>query len=207
VHFGVDPGRCNLNRWLEPRAADGPGFESVWLPEHLIFPEAIADHRTGTSPSTPIPLFDVFAMLGAIGAVTDRTARHQRLQHRPAAPVRHRGAATVDIVSNGRFILGVGASWLAPSGRPSASICDAHAQESIAICRRLWTEPVVAHTGGNYNSAPWCSSPSPRKRTCRSTGETRSRAAAYRGARRRLDHDAAGRSTIRRRGRPPPPHV
>ena len=74
MHFGVDLGRCNPNRWLElSRAADELGFESVWLPEHLIFPEAIVGSPDGHVTVDPhIPLFDVFAMLGAIGAVTER---------------------------------------------------------------------------------------------------------------------------------------
>ena len=75
VHFGVDLGRCNPRLWLElARAADELGYESVWLPEHLIFPDTIEgspapdDAHVTVDPHTP--LFDAFAMLAAIGAVT-----------------------------------------------------------------------------------------------------------------------------------------
>ena len=53
MHFGVDLGRCNPHLWLSSaRAGDELGYESVWLPEHLIFPETIAGSPDGTSPST-----------------------------------------------------------------------------------------------------------------------------------------------------------
>jgi probable F420-dependent oxidoreductase len=171
VHFGVDLGRCNPRLWRDlARAADELGYESVWLPEHLIFPQTIVgspapdEGHITVDPHTP--LFDPFAMLAAFGAVT----RHIRLGTNVYnIGLRHpfttaRGAATVDIVSNGRFILGVGASWLAAEWQAvelDFATRGARVDESIEICRRLWTEPEVAHTGRCYEFGPVVFEPKP----------------------------------------------
>ena len=168
MHFGVDLGRCNPNRWLElSRAADELGFESVWLPEHLIFPETIVGSPDGHAVVDPhTPLFDVFAMLGAIGAVTERIRLGTNVYN---IGLRHpfvtaRGAATVDIVSDGRFVFGIGASWLAAEwdavGLDFATR-GARVDESITICRRLWTEPVVEHAGDHFTFGPVVFEPKP----------------------------------------------
>jgi probable F420-dependent oxidoreductase len=168
VHFGVDLGRCNPNRWLElSRAADELGFESVWLPEHLIFPETIAGSPDGHVTVDPhIPLFDVFAMLGAIGAVTEQIRLGTNVYN---IGLRHpfvtaRGAATVDIVSDGRFLFGVGASWLEAEWQTVGldfATRGARVDESIAICRRLWTEPVVEHDAEHFTFGPVVFEPKP----------------------------------------------
>jgi probable F420-dependent oxidoreductase len=171
VDFGVDLGRCNPSRWLDvARAADELGYESLWLPEHLIFPATIdgspapADAHVTVDPRTP--LFDAFAMLAALGAVTERIRLGTNVFN---IGLRHpfttaRGAATVDVISHGRMILGVGASWLAAewdavgldfAGRGT------RVDESIGICRRLWADDVVEHAGEHFRFGPVVFEPKP----------------------------------------------
>jgi len=171
VHFGVDLGRCNPRLWLDlARAGDELGYDSVWLPEHLIFPETIVgspapdDAHITVDPRTP--LFDPFAMLAAIAAVTERIRVGINVYN---IGLRHpfttaRGAATVDIVSNGRCILGVGASWLRAEWEAVGLDFEtrgARVDESIEICRRLWTEPTVQHAGVHYEFGPVVFEPKP----------------------------------------------
>jgi alkanesulfonate monooxygenase SsuD/methylene tetrahydromethanopterin reductase-like flavin-dependent oxidoreductase (luciferase family) len=95
-------------RWPEVRAialaAEECGFDSVWLGDHLLY-------RGGGRPERAP--WDVWTQLAALAAVTARvqlgplvaaTAFH-------AAGIVARAAASVDKVSGGRLILGIGAGW------------------------------------------------------------------------------------------------
>jgi probable F420-dependent oxidoreductase len=160
MDFGVDLGRCNPHLWLDLASrADELGYESVWLPEHLIFPAEIAGSPTGDDGHGRIdpdmPVFDAFAMLGAMAARTERIRLGTNVYN---IGLRHpfvtaRGAATVDVISGGRFVLGIGASWL--EGEWDAVGLDfatrgSRVDEAITICRRLWTEARVAHEGEHF---------------------------------------------------------
>ena len=62
----------------------------------------------------PTPIFDAFSYLGFLAA---RTERLRLGTHVFNIGLRHpftsaRGAQTVDLLSNGRFDFGIGASWL-----------------------------------------------------------------------------------------------
>jgi alkanesulfonate monooxygenase SsuD/methylene tetrahydromethanopterin reductase-like flavin-dependent oxidoreductase (luciferase family) len=57
---------------------------------------------------------------------------------------------TVDLVSNGRFIFGIGASWLEEewvAAQLDFKTRGRRVDESLAICKRLWSESEVAHDG------------------------------------------------------------
>lgn len=161
MRFGIDLARCNPNHWRElAQAADELGFESLWLPEHLIMPATLttspAPDRAHGRVDPQMPIFDAFAMLAALAAVTNRIRVGTNVFN---IGLRHpfvtaRGAATVDIVSGGRFDLGVGASWLADEWRAVGLDFDtrgARVDEAIHVCRRLWSEPVIAHHGEHFD--------------------------------------------------------
>jgi len=161
VKFGVALGRLNPAFFLEATvAADALGYESVWLPEHLVFTAAMSrsPHPGETHPPVPpdTPVFDAFAYLSFLAGRTE----HVRLgTHVYNIGLRHpfvaaRAVQTLDIVSGGRVEFGVGASWLeeewiateldfASRGR--------RVDEAIEICRRLWTEPSVSHHGEHFH--------------------------------------------------------
>jgi probable F420-dependent oxidoreductase len=95
-------------RWPEylamARAAEDTGFDTLWLGDHLLY-----RYEDG---STRGP-WEVWTMLSAIAACTSRirlgplvaaTAFH-------APPMLAKLAATVDEISGGRLILGLGAGW------------------------------------------------------------------------------------------------
>lgn len=85
------------------RIADRLGFDSVWLFDHL---------HTTPEPSDEIT-FESFVSLSALAAQTERVRLGQIVIcngfRNPALTAKM--AATLDVVSNGRFELGIGAGW------------------------------------------------------------------------------------------------
>lgn len=157
MRFGVPLGLLHPAAWKDVAvAADELGFESVWLPEHLVFATDLSlaaypgTDKPGISPSTP--LFDAPAYLCWLAALTSRvrlgTAVHLYALRHPIASAR--AFATLDLVSGGRAICGVGAGWY-PGEWLAAGVDFAtrgpRLDEAIQVSRRLWSEPVVAHEG------------------------------------------------------------
>ena len=136
--------------------AERLGFESVWLPEHLIFTTKMSrsPHPGETHPPVPpeTPIFDAFAYLSYLAGVTERVRLGTHVYN---LGLRHpfvaaRAVQTLDIVSGGRVEFGIGASWLeeewvateldfASRGR--------RVDEALDVCKRLWTEPDISHDG------------------------------------------------------------
>jgi probable F420-dependent oxidoreductase len=157
VKFGIALGA--LNSHFHVGAADEAerlGYESVWLPEHLVLPVRMSrsphpgDEHPPVPPTTPV--FDAFAYLGFLAGRT----RHLRLgTHVYNLGLRHpfvsaRAVQTLDIVSDGRLEFGVGASWLEEEWRAVGldfASRGRRVDEAIAVCKRLWTESDVAHDG------------------------------------------------------------
>ncbi|WP_018655213.1 TIGR03619 family F420-dependent LLM class oxidoreductase [Actinomadura flavalba] len=160
MKFGVPLGLVHPATWRDLAvAADRLGYESVWLPEHLVFTTDLStDHypggaNPGIRPHTP--LFDAPAYLCALAAATSRvrlgTAVYLYALRHPL--IAARAFATLDHVSGGRAIAGVGAGWYA--GEWIAAGADfttrgRRLDEAIAVTRRLWSEPVVAHDGAFF---------------------------------------------------------
>src|SRR3954452_9535999 len=86
------------------RRAEAAGFDSVWLGDHLIY-----DLPDG---STRGP-YEAWTTLAGIGAVNERVEIGPLVAstsfHAPAMLAKQ--AATVDAISQGRLILGIGAGW------------------------------------------------------------------------------------------------
>lgn len=161
MKFGVPLGMVHPRLWRDLAVeADRLGFESVWLPEHLVFATDVSaavsdgaypyENAPRLSPATP--LFDAPAYLCALAAVTTRirlgTAVYLFGLRHPF--VAARAFATLDQISGGRAIAGVGAGWY--EAEWTASGIDFRSRgrrldEAIAIARRLWTEEIVEHHG------------------------------------------------------------
>ncbi|MEV6156045.1 TIGR03619 family F420-dependent LLM class oxidoreductase [Nonomuraea sp. NPDC052129] len=161
MRYGVPLGLIHPAAWKDVAvAADELGFESVWLPEHLVFSTDLSlalypgTSEPGIKPATP--LFDAPAYLCWLAALTSRirlgTAVHLFALRHPF--VSARAFATLDVVSSGRAICGVGAGWYRgewdAADIPFASR-GARLDEAIEVARRLWSEPVVTHSGRFYS--------------------------------------------------------
>ena len=157
MKFGIALGALNPAFFGEAvLEAETLGFESCWLPEHLVLTEDMTgsphpgEDRPPIPPTTPV--FDAFAMLAFLAARTSRIRLGTNvyllgLRHPFAAA---RAVQTLDLVSEGRAEIGIGAGWLRQEWQ--AAGLDPHTRgrrldEALEVCRRLWTEPRVAHDG------------------------------------------------------------
>src|SRR5579862_4530891 len=89
------------------RALDESGFDSLWLYDHLLYEGGYSGHPY------PEPVMECFTTLGAIAAVTRRVRLGQLVlgvpYRNPALMTKE--ATTLDLISGGRTILGIGAGW------------------------------------------------------------------------------------------------
>jgi probable F420-dependent oxidoreductase len=180
VKFGISLLAAHPRTWLDvAEAADRLGFESVWISDHLVLP---VDRRspypgdTADSPGNTIgkggpsgekfPLFDCPAVLAAMAA---RTTKIRLGTFVYLLGLRHplitaRGFATVDYLSGGRVELGVGSGWLREEWEAAGMDWSARGRaldESIEVCRRLWTDTTVEHKGETWAFEPQYFEPKP----------------------------------------------
>jgi probable F420-dependent oxidoreductase len=166
-HLQVGP-----KRWAElVVAAEESGFESVWLPEHLIMPERMTGRpgspHAGEPPiSADTPAWDPFVQMAWLAGQTSTIRFGTNVFN---VGLRHpfvtaRALITADLVSGGRVEFGIGASWLSeewqamelPFGTRTRRV-----DESIAIIRRLFNEDVVDHDGEFFHFQPVGFQPKP----------------------------------------------
>ena len=116
MKFGIALGRLNPAFFVEAALeGDRLGFESVWLPEHLVLPLEMSsspfpgeDHPP-VPPSTPV--FDCFAYLSYLAGRTERIRLGTHVYNLALRSpfVAARAVQTLDIVSGGRAEIGIGA--------------------------------------------------------------------------------------------------
>jgi probable F420-dependent oxidoreductase len=158
-------------------AADQLGFESLWMPEHLVFPQHMAGSpyaaQEGDSAHPPVPpetpLFDVFAYLAFLAGQTSRIRLGTNVY---LMGLRHpfiaaRAIVTLDIVSQGRAEIGVGAGWLRSEWNAAGFDPRSRGRrldEVLSVCKRLWTEESIEHHGEFYRFDPVRFEPKPVQR-------------------------------------------
>jgi probable F420-dependent oxidoreductase len=137
-------------------AAERLGFATIWAPEHVVLVEQYASkypYSSGEFPAPPdIPIADPFTTLAYVAACTSTIRLGTGIclvpEHNPL--VLAKTVATVDRLSGGRLILGVGVGWLAAEfaalGIPFERR-GARTREYVEVMRKLWTEPRSSHSG------------------------------------------------------------
>src|SRR5438128_2710334 len=134
-------------RWPEylamARAAEEAGFESIWLGDHLLYR---GDGREERGP------LEVWTLLAALAAETSRVRLGPLVAcasfHPPGLIAKM--AATIDEVSGGRFVLGLGAGWNETEYRSFGIPFDrlvSRFEESFEIIRRLLAGERVSFEG------------------------------------------------------------
>jgi probable F420-dependent oxidoreductase len=149
------------------RAADEAGFDAIWLGEHLLLPVAYASEHPTTGAHShqhikgPIvsPDTELVDPLVALAAVAGATSRIRLATGIYILPLRHpivtaRAASTLQEVSRGRFLLGIGAGWLeeefASLGVPFEERRSRLA-ESIDVMRAAWAGGPFEHRGHHFS--------------------------------------------------------
>jgi probable F420-dependent oxidoreductase len=111
---------------------------------------------------------DPFVALGAAAAVTERITL---LTYLAVVPYRNplllaKAAASVDLISKGRFVLGVGTGYLKTEFFALGVDFDERNElfdESLALCRQVWTGGAVAYEGRHFNGRDLIARPSPKR--------------------------------------------
>jgi probable F420-dependent oxidoreductase len=171
MKFGIHLGSVNPRFWGEvAEEADRLGFESLWVPEHVVVPLSAtgSPHHGADHPPIPsnVPIYDALGVLCHLAA---RTAQIRLGTHVYNIGLRHpfltaRAATTVDVLSGGRLNLGIGASWLRSEWEAIGLDFDtrgARVDEAIDVCRRLWTDEIIEHHGTFFDFGPTAFDPKP----------------------------------------------
>lgn len=174
MKFGVSLVRAHPSAWVDLAvAAEAAGYESLWLSDHLVLPARFEPSRYPNGEAPPInprsPMFDTWTMLAFLAART-RTLRFGTFVYllglREVFAVA-RAIATLDVLSEGRLELGVGAGWMPEEWQ--ASGLDFHSRgarldETLAVCKALWTSDEIAWDGRFHRFDPVCFEPKPHQR-------------------------------------------
>jgi probable F420-dependent oxidoreductase len=136
------------------RMAEDRGFESIWYPEHTHIP---ASRQTpypagGELPREYARILDPFVSLAAAAAATSTiklgTGICLVVEHDPI--VLAKAVATLDQISGGRFLFGVGAGWnreeMANHGTDPRTRMRLLA-ERIAAMKAIWTQEEASYHG------------------------------------------------------------
>ncbi|MCX7620739.1 MAG: TIGR03619 family F420-dependent LLM class oxidoreductase [Acidimicrobiales bacterium] len=174
MRFAMTFGQLNPKYWVEAALeADRLGFESAWLPEHLVLPVQMQGQLVPGQEHPPIPpntpVFDAPAYLAYLAARTEQIRLGTFVY---LLGIRHpfvgaRAFATLDVLSGGRAEVGVGAGWLVTEWDAvglDPSTRGRRLDEAIDVCKRLWTEDVVEHHGEFFDFAPVMFEPKPVQR-------------------------------------------
>ncbi|MGD9751702.1 MAG: TIGR03619 family F420-dependent LLM class oxidoreductase [Acidimicrobiia bacterium] len=163
---------------LQPAAvaadAERSGFHSMWFPDHVCMPmqtgSAHVANVTGKRSYQPRhDLLDAAVVMGAVATVTTTLKLGTSVLVAPyRGPLQDiRQFTTVDVLSNGRLLLGVGEGWMAeeftalgidPAEKGRRTV------ECIEIYKRCWLDDVVSFDGEFHRFAELSMDPKPVQR-------------------------------------------
>jgi probable F420-dependent oxidoreductase len=134
--------------------AEARGFESLWLPEHTHIPTSRESewYRGQELPREYSRTLDPFVALTCAAAATStlRVGTGICLVAQRDAIVTAKEAATLDLVSAGRFLFGVGLGWNAEEMRDHGVdpvTRRSRAREVVLAMQGLWTEEMFGYQG------------------------------------------------------------
>lgn len=150
VHFGVTVPQIKRS-WEQCRQAatefEALGFDSIWVNDHLYGPQ---------SPS--IPMLEAWSLVASLAAITERVEIGTLVTPVGMRNPAHLGKviATVDHVSGGRIIPGLGAGWMqreftdfnVPFRSPKERL--GQLRETIALLKRMWSDEEAVTFEGEY---------------------------------------------------------
>lgn len=128
--------------------AEDMGFDSVWLPDHVI--NAHMEKRA--------PMLENWTVLSALSMVTKKVklAGHTFNNSLRNPAVFAKMASTLDVISNGRVIYSLGSAWFEHETKSYGLPWDAHDErvarlrEALEISKALWTKSEVDYSGKFY---------------------------------------------------------
>jgi F420-dependent oxidoreductase-like protein len=143
------------------RTADEVGCSSFTLMDHWFQMEAFADRRD--------PMLEGYTSLGFLAGQTSNITLSLLVT---GVTYRHPGllakiVTTLDVLSGGRAQLGIGAAWYEEEHQglgvpfPPVSERFERLEESLQICRQMWSDDEGPYAGKHYQLAQTICSPRP----------------------------------------------
>jgi len=173
MHIGVEifPTDQTIDPIELAREVEARGFESLWFPEHSHIPTRRTTPWGGREGAPPLPDYysrtlDPFVALGAAAAVTTTLKLATGIclvaQRHPIHTAKE--VASVDRISGGRFLFGVGYGWnkeeMAQHGTAYGER-RAILRENIMAMKQLWTEDAASFNGEHVQIEPSWAWPKP----------------------------------------------
>ena len=163
--FAINYGTCGdpVAAVQVAQAAEAGGFESVWTGEHIVLPDPAL-------PSFPLapetPMLDTTVALTWVAACTERLRIASGII---VLPLRNplllaKELASVDVVSRGRLIIGLGAGWMEPEFKALGVPMQERGEkmdDALRAMRALWTMEHPEHHGPSASFRGVASYPRP----------------------------------------------
>jgi probable F420-dependent oxidoreductase len=139
------------------RRAEELGFDSLWIPEHIILPVEYKSpypySSSGRMPAPPeTPLHDPLLALAFVAGITSKIKLATGIY---VLPIRNafataKAVASLDVLSGGRFIFGIGIGWLEEEFAAVGMNFKDRAlrtREYVALMKELWTQTDPVYHG------------------------------------------------------------
>ncbi len=139
------------------RKAEELGFESLWIPEHIILPVQYKSpypySSSGRMPAPPeTPLHDPMLVLAYAAAITSTVRLATGIY---VLPIRNafttaKAVASLDVLSGGRFIFGIGIGWLKEEFEAVGMNFEDRAprtREYVGLMKELWSNDAPVYRG------------------------------------------------------------
>jgi probable F420-dependent oxidoreductase len=151
--------------------AESAGFESLWTFEHVIVPLDYQSKypyndsgKMAVEPETPFidPLIALSAVAAATKTIRLGTGVNILSQANPLLLAKQ--AASLDMISGGRFMLGAGIGWLEEEFRAMGTPFErrgARFDDYVAAMRKVWSGEVVEHKSDFLDWSGFKSHPTP----------------------------------------------
>jgi probable F420-dependent oxidoreductase len=173
-HVGEGSSRYEMARACD--VAEEMGADSLWAVDHIAFPYGFkavypyATHQFGESPDRPLEWWDCLSVLSYLAARTERVQIGTGVL---ILPYRHpvataKAIATIDVLSGGRVLFGVGAGWLfdefaalqVPDFQDRGRVTD----EQLEIIKAVWSSDRARFDGDFYRFPDISVTPKPAQR-------------------------------------------
>jgi probable F420-dependent oxidoreductase len=150
------------------QALEARGFESIWAPEHSHIPTSRRSPFAagGELPKQYYDVMDPFVTLTAAAVVTNRiklgTGVCLITQRDPIQTAKL--VASLDQVSNGRFLFGIGGGWNAEEMEDHGTVFKTRfklMRERVEAMQAIWTEEAAEYHGALVDFGPMAAWPKP----------------------------------------------
>jgi probable F420-dependent oxidoreductase len=151
-------------------AAERLAYDSVWVGDHVVFPSGYRSSypysEDWSGPQCDTPVLDPIAVLAFVAAVTDhvRLGTSVLLLAARNPVLQAKSLASLDVLSNGRTIFGIGTGWLQEEYQALGVPFErrgARADEYLDLITALWRGEEVSFQGEFYRLEPCIIRPTP----------------------------------------------